>query len=48
MPSDQVMKKWKAGLLHSGSKKGPVIKKRSQAIAVLLSEKRKESQGKKP
>jgi len=48
MPSSQVMAKWKAGLLRSGSKTGPPVRKRSQAIAILLSEKRKEQQGKKP
>jgi hypothetical protein len=42
------MAKWKAGLLHSGSKKGPIIKSRAQAIAVMLSERRKEKQGKQP
>ena len=37
------MHKWKAGKLHSGSKKGPVIKSQKQAIAVMLSEKRNEN-----
>jgi hypothetical protein len=32
------MDKFKEGDLHSGSKKGPVVKKRSQAIAIALSE----------
>jgi len=35
------MKEWKAGKLHSGSKTGPVVKNRSQAIAIGLSEERK-------
>jgi len=48
MPSSQVMHKWKAGKLHSGSKKGPKVKNRKQAIAIMLSEKRKEKAGKKP
>lgn len=30
--------KFKHGQLHSGSKKGPVVKKRRQAIAIALSE----------
>lgn len=34
----QEMHKFKAGTLHSGSKKGPIVKKRSQAIAIALSE----------
>jgi Family of unknown function (DUF6496) len=32
------MHKWKAGKLHSGSKKGPVVKSQKQAIAIALSE----------
>ena len=32
------MDKWKAGKLHSGSKKGPVVKSQKQAIAIALSE----------
>jgi hypothetical protein len=32
------MKKFKNGTLHSGSKKGPKVKSRDQAIAVSLSE----------
>lgn len=31
------MGKFKRGQLHSGSKKGPVVKKRRQAIAIALS-----------
>jgi hypothetical protein len=42
MPSSQVMHKWKHGKLHSGSKKGKRVKSRKQAIAIMLSEKRKE------
>lgn len=34
----KVMHEWKAGDLHSGSKKGPVVKSRKQAIAIALSE----------
>lgn len=41
MPYTEVMHKWKHGNLHSGSKKGPVVKNRGQAIAIMLSEKRK-------
>jgi hypothetical protein len=42
MPSSEVMGKWKAGQLHSGSKKGPKVKSQAQAVAIMLSEKRKE------
>jgi hypothetical protein len=36
------MDKWKKGKLHSGSKKGPVVRSQKQAVAIMLSEKRKE------
>lgn len=42
MPSSEVMHKWKQGKLHSGSKKGPAVKNQKQAVAIMLSEKRKE------
>jgi hypothetical protein len=32
------MRKFKAGQLHSGSKKGPIVRNRRQAIAIGLSE----------
>lgn len=43
MPKDMpgVMHEYKHGQLHSGSKSGPVVKNRKQAIAIGLSEKRK-------
>lgn len=44
MPWDQVMHKYKAGSLLSSS--GQKVKNRKQAIAIMLSEKRKASQGK--
>lgn len=47
MPWDEVMSKYKRGTLHSGSKKGPKVKNRKQAIAIMLSEKRKAQGGKK-
>lgn len=37
----KVMHEWKEGELHSGSKKGPEVKSRKQAIAIALSEARK-------
>lgn len=42
MPSSEVMHKFKAGNLHSGSKKGKKVTNRKQAIAIMLSEKRNE------
>ena len=34
------MAEWKAGKLHSGSKRGPVVKSQKQAVAIALSEQR--------
>lgn len=34
----KVMREYKKGKLHSGSKKGPKVKSRKQAIAIALSE----------
>ena len=34
----KVMKEFKTGKLHTGSKKGPVVKSPKQAIAIALSE----------
>ncbi len=48
MPSKDVLHKYKTGKLHSGSKTGPKVQKRKQAIAIMLSEKRKEKAGRKP
>lgn len=42
MPASKVMHKWKHGKLHSGSKKGPIVKNQAQAVAIMLSEKRAE------
>ena len=36
----KVMSEYKAGELHSGSKTGPVVKSRKQAVAIALSEAR--------
>lgn len=38
------MKEFKAGKLHSGSKHGPVVTSRKQAIAIGLSEAREEGE----
>lgn len=37
----KVMHEFKTGTLHSGSKTGPIIKNRRQAVAVALAESRK-------
>lgn len=42
MPSSEVMHKFKEGTLRSGSARGPKVKNRKQAIAIMLSEKRAE------
>jgi hypothetical protein len=34
----KVMGEYKEGKLHSGSKKGPVVKSKKQAIAIAMSE----------
>jgi hypothetical protein len=47
MPYTEVMHKWKSGQLHSGSKKGPKVTSQKQAVAIMLSEKRKAKAGKK-
>lgn len=37
----KVMGEFKRGALHSGSKKGPRVKSRKQAVAIALSEQRR-------
>lgn len=37
----KVMREYKHGELHSGSKKGPIVHGRKQAIAIALSEARR-------
>jgi hypothetical protein len=44
MPKNKVQKvmgEYKRGTLHSGSKKGPKVKSRKQAVAIALSEQRR-------
>ena len=45
----KVMREFKGGKLHSGSKKGPVVKSRKQAVAIAMSEAKmsKKKMGKK-
>lgn len=38
---EKVMHEFKTGSLRSGSKRGPKVRSRKQAIAIALSEKRK-------
>lgn len=33
-----VMHEWKQGDLHSGSKKGPIVRSQKQAVAIALSQ----------
>jgi len=46
VPYTEVMDKFKKGKLHSGSEEGPEVKKKSQAVAIMLDEKRKAEGGK--
>lgn len=45
---EKVLHKYKEGELHSGSKKGPMVKSRKQAVAIALSEARKAGEKVKP
>ncbi len=47
MPYDEVMKKFKGGKLHSGSKTGKKVTNPKQAVAIMYSEKRAAEGGKK-
>ena len=46
MPWNEVMSKWKSGKLKSGGS-GKPVKSQSQAVAIMLSEKRAAQGGKK-
>lgn len=41
----KVMHEWKAGKLHSGSKKGPVVEDHKQAVAIALHESNQAKKG---
>lgn len=45
---EKVMHEFKTGTLHTGSKKGPVVKSRQQAIAIAMSEAGKKMKVNKP
>lgn len=46
MPYTEVMSKFKAGKLRSGSKTGKKVKSKKQAVAIMFSEKRAAAKGK--
>lgn len=45
---EKVMHEWKEGELHSGSKRGPVVKNQKQAVAIALSEAKRAGEKVKP
>lgn len=47
MPFGEVLGKFKRGELHSGSKSGRKVTKKKQAVAIMMSEKRKAEGGKR-
>ena len=44
---EKVMHEYKEGSLHSGSRKGPVVRSRKQAVAIAMSEAGKAKKGKR-
>ena len=46
MPWNEVPGKFKKGKLHSGSKKGPIVKGKDQMLAIMMSEKKEAAGGK--
>ncbi len=44
----KVIKEFQAGKLHSGSKTGPVVKSKAQAVAIGISEARKAGEATMP
>lgn len=41
----KVLDEWKSGKLHTGSKSGPVVTNKKQALAIAISEARKKKRG---
>ena len=41
----KVMSEYKHGTIHSGSKDGPIVRSRAQAVAIGISESRKAAKG---
>lgn len=44
---ERVMHEYKEGELHSGSKKGPIVKNRRQALAIAISESKKKKKNRR-
>jgi hypothetical protein len=44
---EKVLHEFKTGMLHSGSKHGPLVTNRKQAIAIAISEQKAQSKRKK-
>lgn len=44
----KVMNEFKDKKLHSGSKKGPLVKNKKQALAIAISESKKDVKGERP
>jgi hypothetical protein len=44
--TDLTMSEFKSGTLHSGSKTGPVVTNRKQAVAIALSQQQRANRGK--
>ena len=44
---EKVMSEYKHRKLHAGSKRGPIVKNRKQAVAIALSEQRRKNASKK-
>ena len=42
---EKTMHEFKTGALHSGSKKGPMVRSRKQAVAIAMSQARKAGEG---
>jgi len=43
----KVMDEWEKGTLHSGSKRGPIVRSQRQAVAIALSQSGQSRRGRK-